>query len=257
MKYPLKNISAFILGLKNPSLAGVLRRGLHLGTCPICEKGTIFIKFGDWLRDDLRCFRCLSIPRQRAIIHVLDTHFPQWRGYRIHESSPGGASSEKLAKDCRGYLPTHYYTDALPGTITKGFRCEDLENQTFPDNTFDLVITQDVLEHLFDPAKALEEIARTIKPGGAHVFTVPWYSWKATERRAKKTNGEICHFLEPEYHGNPIDLDGSLVVTEWGRELYNFIFENSGMTTTAIDEMNPRLGIEGEFREVFISRKRG
>jgi hypothetical protein len=35
------------------------------------------------------------------------------------------------------------------------------------------------------------------------------------------------------------------------------IFENSGMTTTEIDGMNPLLGIEGEFREVYISRKRG
>jgi len=255
LKYPLKKIPAFLLGLGNSSLAGVLRRGIHLGTCPICDKGTIFFKLGDWLRDDLRCIRCLSIPRQRAIIRVLNTRFPQWRDYRIHESSPCGASSEKLARDCRGYLPTHYYADALPGTVTRGFRCEDLEHQTFPDNTFDLVITQDVLEHLFDPAKALEEIARTIKPGGAHVFTVPWYSWKATDRRAEKHEGGIHHIREPEYHGNPIDSDGSLVVTEWGWELYDFIFENSGMATTAIDEMNPLLGIEGDFREVFISRK--
>lgn len=234
---------------------GVLRRGVHLGSCPICEKGTIFIKFGDWLRDDLRCFRCLSIPRHRAIIHVLTTHFPQWRAYKIHESSPYGASSDKLAKECSGYLPTHYNTDAPPGTVTRGFRCEDLENQTFPDDFFDMVITQDVLEHLFDPAKALVEIARTLKPGGAHVFTVPWYSWKTTDRRAVKHNGEICHFKEPEFHGNPIDSDGSLVVTEWGWELNNFIFENSGMTTTAIDGYDPLLGIEGDFREVFISRK--
>lgn len=245
------------MGLGSPSLAGVLRRGVHPGTCPICEKGTIFIKFGDWLRDDLRCFRCLSIPRHRAIIHVLTTHFPRWRAYKIHESSPHGASSDKLAKECRGYLPTHYYTDALPGTVTRGIRCEDLENQTFPDNTFDLVITQDVLEHVFDPAKAIAEIARTIKPGGAHVFTVPWYSWKTTARRAEKKNGEIRHMKDPEYHGNPIDPDGSLVVTEWGGDLCEIIFEISGMTTTAIDGMNPQLGIEGEFREVFISRKSG
>ncbi len=32
-------------------------------------------------------------------------------------------------------------------------------------------LTQDVFEHLFDPAAAFREIARTLQPGGAHVFT--------------------------------------------------------------------------------------
>jgi 2-polyprenyl-3-methyl-5-hydroxy-6-metoxy-1,4-benzoquinol methylase len=44
---------------------------------------------------------------------------------------------------------------------------------TFGDETFDLTITQDVMEHVFNPEKAFQEIMRTTKSGGAHVFTTP------------------------------------------------------------------------------------
>jgi hypothetical protein len=56
-----------------------------------------------------------------------------------------------------------------------------------------------------------------------------------------------------EYHGDPIDEKGSLVVTEWGRELCDFIYRTSGATTTAILIQDMSLGLDGEFWEVFIS----
>jgi hypothetical protein len=62
--------------------------------------------------------------------------------------------------------------------------------------------------------------------------------------------------LEPaEYHSNPIDEQGSLVVTEWGRELCDFIYRTSGTTTTAILIRNMSFGLAGEFCEVLVSTK--
>jgi len=162
-----------------------------------------------------------------------------------------------LAKECPNYIPTHYFSDIPPGQVKEGFRCEDLEKQTFSNESFDLIITQDVLEHLFEPQKALIEIGRTLKPGGAHVFTVPWYYWKDTVVRAVREADTIHYLLEPEYHGNPIDPEGSLVTTEWGRDLCDFIYKNSGMTTTAVRILDKHQGIEAKFIEVFISRKTG
>jgi ubiquinone/menaquinone biosynthesis C-methylase UbiE len=43
----------------------------------------------------------------------------------------------------------------------------------YPDNTFDLVIASDVLEHLQDDARAVQEIYRILKPGGRLIATVP------------------------------------------------------------------------------------
>lgn len=250
---PILMISGIFQKLVTPYY--LFRYGLHPGWCPICERKTVFYKRGAWLRDDLRCIMCNSIPRWRAIIFVMNTYFPDWRTLSIHESSPGGASSIKIKKECNNYTPTHYFPDCKPGSFNKGFRCENLEDQSFPDETFDLVITQDVLEHVFDPAKALIEIRRTLRPKGAHIFTIPWYKGKSTVVRAVKEAGKIQHLLPPDYHGNPIDKAGTLVVSEWGDDFVDFIKDNSGMTTSIIDAYDAYMGIEGAFREIFISRK--
>lgn len=230
--------------------------GPVLGRCPICETRTVFVKTGPWLRDQLLCYRCKSIPRWRALIHVLETRFPTWREQRIHESSPGGPASRKLARECHHYTPSHFFQGVLPGGIEDGIRCETLEEQTFADACFDLVVTSDVFEHVLDPARGFSEVARTLRPGGAHVFTVPWYWWKDTLVRATRgEDGEIRHLEPADYHGNPIDEKGSLVVTEWGQGLCDFIFRTSGAITTAILILDMNLGLAGEFCEVFISTK--
>jgi SAM-dependent methyltransferase len=139
--------------------------------------------------------------------------------------------------------------------LTYAFRCEDLEAQTFADGMFDLVITQDVFEHVLDPGRAFAEVTRTLKPGGAHVFSVPWYQGQDTVVRAVRENGAVKHLLPPDYHVNPIDDRGSLVVTEWGRDFCDFIFQASGMMTTVFWMNDRSCGIVGEFLEVFVSRK--
>ena len=233
-----------------------LRGRARPGYCPICERRVFFCTEGTWLRDQLRCSVCWSIPRWRAIIHVLQQLFPEWRKLRIHESSPGGATSDKLARECTQIIQTHFFPDTTPGDVKNGYRCENLEAQTFPDAAFDLVVTQDVFEHVLDPAAGFREVARTLKPGGAHVFTIPWYYWKPTLTRAvRSTDGSVQLLVEADYHGNPIDSSGSLVVTEWGWEFCDFVYRASGMTTTAVRIYDPSRGIAGEFIEVFVSRK--
>ena len=237
-------------------LPHVIRRQVVFGFCPICEHRSVFCMEGEWLRDQLKCARCRSIPRWCAIVRVLETFFPGCRQMAIHESSPGGSSSAKLARECRGCVQTHWHPDVPAGSVKDGYRSENLEQQTFPDASFDMVITQDVFEHVLNPARGFAEVARTLKPGGTHVFTVPWYYWKPTLVRAvRQPDGTVRHLAEPDYHGNPIDAKGSLVVTEWGVDLADFVYRCAGLTTTAVHLHDRRQGIEGKFIEVFISRK--
>ncbi len=154
------------------------------------------------------------------------------------------------------YEPTQYWPDLTTGSYRDGQRCENLENMTFNNETFDLVITQDVFEHVLNPDKAFREITRILKPGGAHIFTVPYYRGKKTVVRAVETIFGIENLNEPVYHANPVDEKGSLVVTEWGEELPGIIEANSGMKTEIYHVHNSRLGLEGEFLEVFVSRKK-
>lgn len=239
-------------------LKQALARGFIRGRCEVCEKSTVFTLRGPWIRGDLLCLRCGSRPRNRALMAVLNERFSGWRGTKVHESSPGSPMLQKFRRECPGYLPSHYYPDLAPGSGRDGFNCQDLERQTFADASFDLVITQDVFEHLFDARAAWREIARTLKPGGAHVFTVPWYYWKSSVVRARRLpSGEIEHLLPADYHGNPIKPEArSLVVTEWGRELLEIIDGCSDVTTEVVRLDDADRGITGAFVDVFISRRK-
>jgi SAM-dependent methyltransferase/predicted O-methyltransferase YrrM len=229
---------------------------MEQGHCPVCDRDTRFTATDPWLRDHYRCESCGCIPRERALAAVLRSRFPEWQRLRVHESSPGTTLSRCLAASCPGYVATHYFPDAPGGTIRDGYRCEDLERQTFPDEVFDLVITLDVMEHLFDWEAAFREIARTLAPGGAHLFTTPKYpELRRSEVQAMRRLEGIEHLREPEFHHNPIDPQGSLVTVHWGDDIGDIVQRASGLTTTTYQLYDPRRGLEGELLDVFVSSK--
>lgn len=47
------------------------------------------------------------------------------------------------------------------------------ENLPFPDSSFDLILSHEVLEHVVDDRQAAAEMARVLKPGGRAVIFVP------------------------------------------------------------------------------------
>jgi predicted SAM-dependent methyltransferase len=49
----------------------------------------------------------------------------------------------------------------------------DILNISFPENTFDWIICNHVLEHIPDDRKAMSELFRVLKPGGKAVLQVP------------------------------------------------------------------------------------
>lgn len=235
----------------------VLARGRwNRGWCPICEARTAFLRFGPHLRRDYQCIRCHSVPRQRALLAVLAAHFPGWRDLRVYEAGPGGPSSDKLRRSCHSYMASHYQPSWEWGTVRDGVRSETLEHLTLEDNCFDLVITQDVFEHVLRPDLAFAEISRVLVPGGAHVFSVPIYQRPATVVRAVPTaDGSVEHVLEPKFHKDPVDPRGALVAREWGFDIGDFILAASGMTSTLYCLTDRQRGIDGEHREIVVSRK--
>ncbi|WP_019505367.1 class I SAM-dependent methyltransferase [Pleurocapsa sp. PCC 7319] len=229
------------------------------GYCHTCDREVTFSAKRDWLRDWYVCSNCNSIPRERALMYCIEKYYPNWRQLSIHESSPGGrGASVKLQENNEKYIGTHYFPELKPGEIhTTGWRNENLENQTFADESFDLVISQDVMEHIFHPDQAFAEIARTLKPGGAHIFTVPIINKNnPTEVWAcLNEDGTINHIGEPEYHGNPVDAKGALVTMHWGYDICDYIQKHSGLYTTMVDIDDLSLGIRAEYIEVLVSRK--
>jgi hypothetical protein len=241
---------------KSRTYAGpIATGGANFGHCPICERNTLFVEVGPYLRNDYRCLRCDSIPRWRAVITVLGSEFPHWRNLTIHESSPSGPASRKLKRSAPHYTSSQFLPDTPRGAVVGDITCQDLESLTFPDASLDLVITQDVLEHLLNPERALAEIARVLRPGGAHVFTVPIFTGHRTLVRAVASDSGVEYLLPPDYHGNPVDPNGSLVVREWGDDLVDFIAQATGLPTEVHRLRDRSQGLDGEFLEVLVTRK--
>lgn len=125
-----------------------MKLGKNKGYCNICEQETIFIVYDPWLRDNYKCKRCQTIPRNRAIVNALNKFAPDWRKLQVHESSPGGELSKLLKNNCSGYSSSHYYPDIPRGEYKGVHRSEDLSALTFDKNLFDVFITSDVFEHV-------------------------------------------------------------------------------------------------------------
>jgi SAM-dependent methyltransferase len=228
------------------------------GRCPVCERRTRFEARGDWLRDELFCVRCGSIPRERAFAACLALHRPGWRDEVVHESSPAPRSiSARMRREGRGYIGSQWRPEHPRGAVVDGERNEDLEALTFGDGTVDLHCHLDVMEHVGDPEAAFREMARTLRRGGQILFTTPIYANKArTQRRARYTEMGVEHLAEPEYHGNPIDPAGSLVTFRYGRDLPELIHRWAPeLAVRVVTILDPAMGVLGEFRDVVLATK--
>lgn len=117
-------------------------------------------------------------------------------------------------------VASEYIDGIASGQCVNGTLCQDIQNTSFPNDTFDLIITEDVLEHVPLPEKAFAEIGRILKSGGYHVSTIP-VNWSRDKSVARATiiDGKVHHHMEPEYHGDPTRPEGILAYTEYGRDI--------------------------------------
>lgn len=229
------------------------------GFCPCCKQEVIFKATNSWLRDYFTCSKCFSVARERLLMEIINKYQSGWQSLSIHESSPGNRGvSTVLKREGKDYTASHYYPNIPSGQMVGEFSCQNLEKLTFEDDSFDLFISQDVLEHVYDPAKAFQEIKRTLRKGGMHIFTTPLDNrhspsvvWAVLDE-----NGQNKWLYVPEYHGNPIDeADRSICTMHWGYDIVDFIKEHTGMKSHIISYDDIGKGIRGPGIEVIVSLK--
>ncbi len=71
--------------------------------------------------------------------------------------------------------------NAKKSALSINFKTQDAENLQFNDNTFDVVVSRNLLWTLPDPGKAVKEWRRVLKPGGTIVISDGFwmnYTWK-------------------------------------------------------------------------------
>jgi len=70
----------------------------------------------------------------------------------------------------------------------------DLQQIPFPHETFDLVICDHMLEHVDDPAAALREMRRVLKPGGRTICQTPYSARLTTTSEARSSSLGMTEF---------------------------------------------------------------
>lgn len=124
---------------------------------------------------------------------------------RIHES----------LKEMKSYSFGEYFDNIKSGNFYNGVQCIDLQNIPFADHSFDIIVTEDILEHVEDIEKAFREINRVLKVGGALILTVPIHEKNITISRKGNEN--------KVYHGDPLREKGALVVTDFGNDIIEML----------------------------------
>lgn len=155
------------------------------------------------------------------------------------------------------YLGSYLFPDKKLGEFVGNLRNENLEKQTFFDEIFDVVITLDVMEHVFQPDKVYQEIYRTLTKGGYYIHTFPIRKWitDASIQRAKLgPRGRIKFLVDPpEYHGSP--TGESLVTYDYGYDVAHQIAEWAPFDVRISRYWDQHHGIIGEYTEVIVCKK--
>jgi GT2 family glycosyltransferase len=237
------------------------------GHCIVCGKPSRFFyqDIALW-RESLNCQHCRSTSRYRSITKGLLRAITELTGseasslatlphfsngkLRVYDTQP-----PFYYEPCAYPLPdllkaigwidvelSQYKPNKPMGKVlAKGVTNQNLECLTFPDESLDIVITSDVMEHVRLDDRAHREIYRVLKPGGLYIFTVPHNRvWDETLIRVQITDpddpSKDVHLLEPEYHGDTnSDGGGVLAYRTYGKD---------------IEEQLKKLGFEVEyFRE--------
>jgi ubiquinone/menaquinone biosynthesis C-methylase UbiE len=156
-------------------------------------KGRVALVLGDWLEGVVEtdfeevAETHLSLKHVEEKLQVLERYLPGFLspGKKILEVGCGFGAFTVFSCALHGYDTTGVEPDPVvremaqelakkSGVKTLIADCPG-EALSFPDQTFDLVYSSNVLEHVQDPARVLAESIRVLKPGGYLFFTYPNY----------------------------------------------------------------------------------
>ena len=206
------------------------------GKCAVCEKNSSFNvsfmyayentndgkKIPNW-REHLDCEHCKLVNRVRAAVHYFKQEIKPELASKIYITEQVTPLFRWLKQKYTTTVGSEYFGNDSPlGEEVNGIRNEDLMNLTFNDNTFDYILSFDVLEHVPNPDKAFRQIYRCLKPGGEVLFSAPFSSKdkKNIIRASLNDDGTIEHHLPAEYHGNPVDHEnGALCFQYFGWDM--------------------------------------
>jgi SAM-dependent methyltransferase len=215
--------------------------------CRACRHFTIFVAIGEDEEFHI-CARCRANLRYELLACQIRRLAHDISDLKVLELDPE-SPLQHILSGAKEYTRSFFRPDVKTGTQREdGVVCEDITALTFGDESLDVIVSSDVLEHVPDPAAAFRESARVLRSGGVHIFTIP--PRKATLCRATVEFGKIRILVEPaEYHRDPLDPAGVLVYWDYGPD-FPVVFKTPSLQFNMVQ--GPE-GISG--RTVWEARK--
>lgn len=112
---------------------------------------------------------------------------------------------------------------------------QDLTRLTYKDDSFDLCMSYEDLEHIPDYKTVIKELYRVTKPGGSVLLSAPFVfeNGKTLVRATIDEAGNVTHLMEPEYHGDPVLPQGILCFYHFGWDLLD-VFKDAGFKSVKV-----------------------
>lgn len=204
-----------------------------LGRCNVCGKITIFLLTTkiEQARGDFICIYCRSYSRKRHVAKIINelvsntfsiSQIPEKANKIDIYNLDVGDAFYKTLYGMDSFVCSDFFPDKELGTeIEKGVFCQDLEKLTFPDESFDLVITEDVFEHVRNYEEGFMQVSRVLKNGGYHLFTVPFIFDNFTIKRVGTSGNKDILILPPQYHKSK--RGKVLTYRTFGLDLFKFL----------------------------------
>jgi len=240
------------------------------GFCAVCSKEARFeidyryayevegVLTPNW-REGLACPGCGLNNRMRATAHLVTSVLqpsPSSRFYLTERLTP---VYEWVEKNFDHIVGSEFIGDSIPwgSSNAQGIRNEDLTKLSFDSESFDFVISLDVIEHVPRFERAFAELWRVLAPGGTLLFSVPFrMDLDKNLIRARVTDtGEIEHLLPPEYHGDPLNAEGCLSFYHFGWELLEQVQAAGFGKPSGLIFWSKHYGYLGPEYPLFIAKK--
>ncbi|MCP9931923.1 class I SAM-dependent methyltransferase [Cyanobium sp. AMD-g] len=193
------------------------------------------------------------VSRQRAVLLLLRQlieagQLPRLEALRLYCPEAITPFAQRLRGVVANFQGSEYIPDPVD-TRRQKVRHEDLCQLSFDDRSFDGVICNEILEHVYDLPAALRSMRRVLVPGGSLIGTVPfaYCQAEATVKALHLGRDQTPELLmEPEYHGDPVQAErGSLVYRIPGWEFLDQL-RDAGFEDPRIEAIHsPTYGILG------------
>lgn len=250
-----------------------IENGFHThGFCCVCGCETDFLtsfmysysktpdgrEMPNW-REHMQCGHCKLVNRMRAALHALNTISPPQADSRIYVTERVTPTYNWLHARYKNLQGSEYFGSCHPpGALVNNIRHEDIMHLSFGGNSFDIVLSFDVLEHVPNPLSAFKEIYRVLDKNGVFIFSVPFANNSPTDiiRATLNEDGTVEHHLQPEYHGNPVDPEGgALCFRYFGWEMLDDLRRIGFSRVRALAYWSENQGYLGGEQYLFVAHK--